>query len=68
MRRVEGDQLVHRDLVITKDTDIRAQLAKVLDEVVGEGVVVIDKYKHGKFLLSPKSKVECQKRLSTFDL
>jgi hypothetical protein len=43
MRWIEGDQLTHRDLVITKDLYIRAQLAEVLDEVVGKGVIVIDK-------------------------
>jgi hypothetical protein len=46
VRRVEGDELVHRDLVVTKDSDIRAQLAEVLDQVIGKGVVVIDKHQH----------------------
>ena len=39
---VEGDELIHRDLVIAEDFDIRAEFAEVLDEVVGEGVVVVD--------------------------
>ena len=43
MRRIERDQLVHRDLIVAEDPDIRTQLAKVLDKVVGEGVVIIDK-------------------------
>jgi hypothetical protein len=42
MVRLEGDQLVQGNLVIAKDANIRAKFAKVLNEVVGEGVVVID--------------------------
>jgi hypothetical protein len=43
MVRLEGDQLVQGNLVIAKDANIRAEFAEVLDEVVGEGVVVIYK-------------------------
>ncbi len=39
---LEGDQLVQRDLVVAEDADVRAEFAEVLDEVVGERVVVID--------------------------
>ena len=39
--RIERDQLVHRDLVVAEDPDVRAEFAKVLDEVVGEKVVII---------------------------
>jgi len=42
VRRIEGDELVHRDLVIAENFDVRAEFAEVLDEVVGEGVVVVD--------------------------
>ena len=43
MVRLERDQLVQGDLVVAKDANVRAKFAEVLDEVVGEGVVVIDK-------------------------
>jgi hypothetical protein len=39
--RVEGDELIHRDLVVAEDFDIRAKFAEVLDKVVGKGVVVV---------------------------
>jgi len=39
--RIERDELIYRDLVIAEDFDIRTEFAEVLDEVVGEGVVVI---------------------------
>jgi hypothetical protein len=39
---LEGDQLVQRDLVVAEDAYVRAEFAEVLDEVVGERVVVID--------------------------
>ena len=42
MVRLECDQLVQGNLVIAKDANIRAEFAEVLDEVVGEGVVIID--------------------------
>ena len=34
------------DLVVAEDLDLRAQLAEVLVEVVGEAVVVIDQQQH----------------------
>ena len=42
MTRVEGSQFVECDLVIAEDANIRAKFTKVLDEVIGKGVVVID--------------------------
>jgi hypothetical protein len=33
---LEGDQFVQRDLIVAEDADVRAELAEVLDEVVGE--------------------------------
>ena len=40
--RTTLQQLWHRRLVVAHDLDLRPQLAQVLDEVVGEGVVVVD--------------------------
>jgi hypothetical protein len=40
--RLESDQIIERDLVIAKDTDIRSEFSKVLHEVIGERVIVID--------------------------
>ena len=34
MVRLEGDQLVQRDLVVAEDADLRAQLTQILDKVV----------------------------------
>jgi hypothetical protein len=42
-----GD-LFQRDLIIPMDLHLRAHLAKVLDEVVGKGVVIVDDQKHGR--------------------
>jgi hypothetical protein len=42
MRWVERNKLVHRHLIIAEDFDVRAEFAEVLDEVVGEGVIIID--------------------------
>jgi hypothetical protein len=36
MRRIEGDELIYRNLVIAEDTNLRAQFAEVLNEVVGK--------------------------------
>ena len=40
--RLKRDQLIQRDLVVPEDADLRAQLAKVLDQVVSERVLVVD--------------------------
>ncbi len=40
-----GD-LVQRERVVAVDVHVRAQLAQVLDEVVGEAVVVVDHQQH----------------------
>jgi hypothetical protein len=45
IRPLFGD-LFQGDLIIPVDLHLRAHLAKVLDEVVGEGVVVIDDEEH----------------------
>ena len=39
--------LVDGDLVVSLDHHLDAELAEILDEVVGEGVVVIDDEHHG---------------------
>jgi hypothetical protein len=40
--------LFQSDLIIPMDLHLRAHLAKVLDEVVGKGVVIVDDQKHGR--------------------
>jgi hypothetical protein len=44
--RLETSNLGDRDGVVTKDPDLLPQLAEVLHEIVGEGVVVIDHEQH----------------------
>src|SRR5262245_31627589 len=40
------DKLIERYLIVAKDLNIRPQLAEVLDEVVGERVVIINHSNH----------------------
>ncbi len=42
---------IHTDGVVANDFHFRAQLAEVLNEVVGEGVVVIDDEEHGEIVI-----------------
>ena len=44
---VEGEGFGGGDLVVAEDALFDAELAVVLDQVVGEGVVVIDDEEHG---------------------
>ena len=44
--RLECFHLVHRDHVIAENFHLRSKLAEILDEVVGEGVVVIEDEEH----------------------
>src|SRR5688572_13566671 len=44
--RRHGLDLTDRDLVVASDAELRAQLAQVLDQVVGERVVVVDDENH----------------------
>ena len=44
--RVQRHGLGRRDLVVAEDALLHAQLPKVLDEVEGEGVVVVDDEQH----------------------
>ena len=46
VRRVQRFDLVGRELVVAAHHDLRAQLAHVLDEVVGERVVVVEDEDH----------------------
>src|SRR5215470_10288808 len=45
-RGVEALDFFDSDLVVAMNTQLLAKLAKVLDEVVGEGVVVVDHQNH----------------------
>jgi hypothetical protein len=45
--RLHPGNIIQRDLVIAMNLHLRPHLAKILDEVVGEGVVVIYDQKHG---------------------
>ena len=44
-----GGQLRGGDLVVAEDADLagRVHLTQLLDQVVGEGIVVVDQYEHG---------------------
>ena len=45
--RLHRQRLGGRDLVIADHVHLRAQLAQIMEEVVGEAVIVIDQKKHG---------------------
>jgi len=40
----------HRDLIVASDLDLRSELANVLDEVVGERIVVVENENQGTLL------------------
>ena len=48
--RLHLEQLVDRDLVVAKDLDVEraVDLAQPLDEVVGEGIEIVDERDHGR--------------------
>ena len=46
--RLQGFDFVHGELVVAADIDFGTQLAQILDEVVGEGVVVVEDEDHGR--------------------
>jgi len=48
--RLQGQHVGDAERVVPIDDGLRAQLAKVLDEVVGEGVVVVEDEEHGENL------------------
>ena len=45
---VKGERLGRRDLVVAEDALLHAQLAEVLDQVEGKGVVIVDDEQHGR--------------------
>lgn len=47
--RVEGFDLIQRDLIVAHDADFLTQFSEVLDEVIGKGVVVIDHEEHRRY-------------------
>jgi hypothetical protein len=44
--RAQRGDLVDRDLVVADDAHLLAELAEILHEVVGEGIVVVDHQQH----------------------
>src|SRR3989338_8444224 len=44
----EGARPPHRDAIVAVHLDLGAQLLKILDEVVGERVVVVDDHDHAR--------------------
>ncbi len=50
MRRIQGLDLRHRDLIVAVNLqiDARVNLAQALDQVVSERIVVIDEQDHGR--------------------
>ena len=48
---LEFGNFVQRDVVVAAHADFLAELGEILDDVVGEGVVVVDKQKHNLNIL-----------------
>src|SRR5712664_492169 len=48
--RVSPDDLFHGDFVVAMHLDVATQLAEILREVVGKGIVVVEKQNHDCFL------------------
>src|ERR687887_2791856 len=45
--RMQSLDFIQRDFIIPKDLHIGAQLAEIMEQIVGEGIVVVDeKYHH----------------------
>ena len=62
---IQRERLLHGDLVVAEDLLLHAELAKVLHQVVGEGVVVIDDQEHGLTIcLARRSVKESPKRVN----
>ena len=55
VRRRKGLDLVNRHLVVAKHADLafRVHLAQLLNQVVGEGIVIVDQYEHVVSLREP---------------
>ena len=47
--------LIHGEFVVAADHDFRAQLAEILHEVVGKGIVVVEHEDHGEFQCSAEA-------------
>ena len=45
----EGFDFFRRELIVAADDDVGAELAHVLDEVEGEGIVVVENEDHSVF-------------------
>ena len=50
---LELGNFIRRNLVVSLHADVGAQLAEILDEVVGKRIVVIDHQKHGAEKFTP---------------
>ena len=50
MRRIPGLDLLGADLVVSHhlEVDMRIDLAQTLDEVIREGIVIVDQDDHGR--------------------
>jgi polysaccharide deacetylase 2 family uncharacterized protein YibQ len=46
--RLEREGVFDCDFIVAVDKRFRAQIAQILDQVVGEGIVIIDQQDHGK--------------------
>ena len=53
MCRLESGNFIDRDGVVAPDNGLTAKLAKILDEVVGERIVIIEDEQHGLAWLRP---------------
>ena len=51
MRWLQFGNFINRDGIVTPNNRFTAKLAKILDEVVGERIVIIEDEKHGLVLL-----------------
>ena len=56
--RIQRLDVVERDLVVAHDLHVRAELAQVLDEVLGEAVVVVDHQQHDATIIMIYSRAE----------
>src|SRR5438477_12763056 len=52
--RLERFDLSYRQLIVAAHFDLRSQLSEILDEVVGEGIVVVENEDHVKFQCSAR--------------
>src|SRR5262245_36215678 len=50
LSRLPGGDLLERQRVVAMNVHVRTELAQILDEVVGEAVVVVDQQEHGSMI------------------